>query len=325
MLDIPAGRTARTRSYLMCAPDHFRVEYAINPWMDPQRAVDAPLARAQWLGLCDVLRGLGHHVELAPPAPGLPDMVFTANAAIVIDGRVLVARFRYRERADESAAFERWFRRRGYRQVRVAREANEGEGDHLMVDGLVLAGYGPRSDARSHGETSDYFGRRVIGLTLVDPRFYHLDTALAVLSENEIMYFPAAFSGASVDLLRSLFPDAIEADESDAVSFGLNAISDGYHVVLPAAAEGLTTRLAQRGFAPVGVELDELLKAGGGPKCCVLELRAEKADTYPREFDDGHRVRNRSSAAAVTRPDHFAADGAAGRSARRAGHPVAGC
>lgn len=269
-----ATRAARPRSYLMCSPDYFSVEYAINPWMNPGHPVDVALARAQWRGLHDVLQGLGHRVELAAPQPGLPDMVFTANAATVIDGRVLVATFRHRERAGESQLFEQWFRRRGYPQVRRARGANEGEGDHLLVNGLILAGHGPRTDPGSHPETSDYFGRPVIGLTLVDPRYYHLDTALAVLDGREIMYYPAAFSGASVDRLRALFPDAIEADDAGAAVFGLNAISDGYHVVLPAAATRLAARLAQRGFEPVPVQLGELLKAGGGPKCCVLELRA---------------------------------------------------
>ena len=267
------NRVARARSYLMCAPDHFRVEYAINPWMDPGSAVDVALADAQWRRLRDVLRGLGHGVELAAAQPGLPDMVFTANAAIVIDERVLVATFRHPERAGESLLFEQWFHARGYRQVRRARGANEGEGDHLLVDGLILAGHGLRTERDSHHETSSYFGRRVEGLTLVDPRYYHLDTALAVLNEREIMYYPGAFSDESLARLRALFPDAIEADDADAAVFGLNAISDGRHVVLPVAASHLARRLAERGFEPIGVELGELLKAGGGPKCCVLELR----------------------------------------------------
>jgi N-dimethylarginine dimethylaminohydrolase len=274
-------RAARTRSYLMCAPDHFTVEYAINPWMDPGRSVDAALACTQWQRLCDVLRGLGHRVELAPSRPGLPDMVFTANAATVIDGRVLVATFRHRERSGESLLFEQWFRWRGYQQVRRARDANEGEGDHLLIDGVILAGHGLRTDPDSHRETSDYFGRPVVGLTLVDPRYYHLDTALAVLGGREIMYYPGAFSDESLRRLRRLFPDAIEADDGDAAVFGLNAISDGRHVVLPAAATRLAARLTERGYEPVPVELGELLKAGGGPKCCVLELRSARPLSGP--------------------------------------------
>jgi len=267
-------RTSRPRSYLMCPPEYFRVDYAINPWMDPARPTDAVLAYEQWTRLGDVLRGLGHAIELAQPHPDLPDMVFAANAATVIDGRVLVASFRHGERAGESSVYERWFRTRGYRQVRMARDFNEGEGDHLLAGGWILAGHGMRTGRASHSETSGYFGRPVVGLTLVDPRFYHLDTALAVLSEREVMYYPAAFDAASLRRLRGLFPGAIEADAEDAAVFGLNAISDGRHVVLPAGATSLAARLAARGFTPVHVEVGELLKAGGGPKCCVLELRS---------------------------------------------------
>jgi N-dimethylarginine dimethylaminohydrolase len=117
----------------------------------------------------------------------------------------------------------------------------------------------------------------VVGLTLIDPRFYHLDTALSVLDDERIMYYPGAFSPPSLASLRQLFPDAIEARESDAAVLGLNAISDGRHVVLPAQASALAARLADEGYEPIGVELGELRKAGGGPKCCVLELRHEAA------------------------------------------------
>jgi N-dimethylarginine dimethylaminohydrolase len=113
----------------------------------------------------------------------------------------------------------------------------------------------------------------VLGLTLIDPRFYHLDTALSVLDDEQIMYYPGAFSPHSRALLRQLFPAAIEADESDAAVLGLNVISDGRHVLLPAEATHLAARLAQAGYEPIGIELGELRKGGGGPKCCVLELR----------------------------------------------------
>lgn len=269
-------RIARRRSFLMCPPEHFSVEYSINPWMDTARPVDPVLAGDQWQRLRDTLRALGHGVELAPAHPGLPDMVFAANAATVIEQRVLVASFRHHERAGESVQYERWFRDRGYQLVRRARHINEGEGDHLLAGGMILAGHGMRTERTSHCETSEYFGLPIIGLMLTDPRFYHLDTALAVLSSNEVMYYPGAFDAESRRRLRNLYPDAILADERDAEVFGLNAISDGLHVLLPAAATGLAARLAERGFEPVGVELDELLKAGGGPKCCVLQLRGQR-------------------------------------------------
>jgi len=256
----------------MCRTTYFAVDYAINPWMDPARPVDTALAVHQWEGLRDLLRGLGHGVEEVDPRPGLPDMVFAANAATVVGDRALVATFRHRERAAESDAFQEWFRTRGYRTCR-ARGLNEGEGDHLLIDGMILAAEGFRTARESHRETAEHFGRPVVGLELVDPRFYHLDTALAVLDDREVMYYPQAFSAGSRDRLRQLFPTAVLATAEDAAVLGLNAVCDGRHVVLPAAATGLATRLAERGFDPIGVDLSELLRGGGGPKCCTLELR----------------------------------------------------
>jgi N-dimethylarginine dimethylaminohydrolase len=268
----PSVRTARPRRYLMCRPTHFTVQYTINPWMDPGLPTDAGLATRQWKRLAALLTALGHHVEQVDPVPGLPDMVFAANAATAIDGRVLVAAFRHPERVPESDAFDAWFRAHGYPRTRRAGQVNEGQGDHLVADGRILAASGFRTEQQSHGETARYFGRPVVPLTLVDPRFYHLDTALAVLDDHQIMYYPAAFSPQSRERLRSLFPDAMEADEDDAVAFGLNAVSDGRHVVLSAAATGLADRLTAHGYEPIGIDMSELLKGGGGPKCCVLEL-----------------------------------------------------
>ncbi|MFB6894041.1 dimethylargininase [Kitasatospora sp. NPDC056327] len=264
-------RTARRRRYLLCPPVHFAVEYSINPWMDPARPVDAAAALRQWESLYRALRDLGHRVETIAPRPRLPDMVFTANGAAVVDGRVLVARFRHPERAPESLAHRAWFRTAGYRPA-VAARPSEGQGDFLPVGDRILAGAGPRTSPAAHREAQRVLGRPVVGLRLTDPRYYHLDTALAVLSEDQIMYYPGAFSRESNRTLRALYPRAILATAQDAAALGLNAVSDGRHVLLPEAAHGLAARLHADGFRPVPLRLTELLKAGGGPKCCTLEL-----------------------------------------------------
>ncbi|MFF2045713.1 dimethylargininase [Kitasatospora sp. NPDC058170] len=268
-------RTARPRRYLMCRPTHFTVDYAINPWMDPAQPTDTALAVRQWERLAALYRRLGHTVELIEPVPGLPDMVYAANGATVLDGRALVATFRYPERAAESDAYQAWFRANGYREVHRAGFVNEGEGDHLVAGRRVLAGTGFRTDRAAHTEAGALFGVPVLSLTLVDPRFYHLDTALAVLDDDHVMYYPEAFAPESRAALRALYPDAILADRADAEVFGLNAVSDGRRVLLPEAAKCLAGRLAEHGYEPVPVDLSELLKGGGGAKCCTLELRPE--------------------------------------------------
>ena len=268
-------RTATTRKYLLCPPEYFAVNYAINPWMDPQRPVDAMLAMAQWNELRETFVRLGHEVSLIDPVPGLPDMVFAANGATVIGGNVLGARFLHPERAAEGTVYLDWFRRNGYPSVTVPKLVNEGEGDIVFGGRFVLAGHGFRSDPAAADELARLCGLPVISLKLVDPRFYHLDTALAVLSEDTAAYYPAAFDAAGRAALASCFAELIEADDEDAAVLGLNAVSDGRHVVLPEQAAGLAGQLAAAGFEPVPVDLSELLKAGGGPKCCTLELRHE--------------------------------------------------
>jgi N-dimethylarginine dimethylaminohydrolase len=271
-------RVAMPRSYLMCPPEHFAVTYAINPWMRPEAPVDPEAAMRQWAALRATYESLGHSVSTIEPVAGLPDMVFAANGATVIDGTVLGVRFRHQERAGEAAAYQSWFRSHGYSPVREAVSVNEGEGDILVagdpvVGETVLAGYGFRSDEAAAGELASVFGRRVVSLRLVDPRFYHLDTALCVLDASTAMYYPAAFDDAALVSLASLFDELIEAKDEDAEVLGLNAVSDGRHVVLARQATGLARSLSARGFVPVPVDMSELLKAGGGAKCCTLELR----------------------------------------------------
>ena len=270
-------RTATRRRYLMCPPHHFAVTYAINPWMDPRVPVDRDRALAQWAALRDTYRELGHRVDELPARPGLPDMVFAANGATVLDGTVLGARFRHRERRAEAAAHRAWFVAAGFTRVVRPRYVNEGEGDLLVAGGptdrVLLAGSGFRTDPRAHAEAADALGCPVLPLQLVDPRFYHLDTALAVLDAQTVAWLPEAFSAPSQELIAARFPDAVVADPADAAVLGLNAVSDGRHVVLPAQAPRLAEQLAERGFEPVPVDVSELLKGGGGVKCCTLEVR----------------------------------------------------
>jgi N-dimethylarginine dimethylaminohydrolase len=268
-------REARERSnrhYLMCRPTYFAVDYAINPWMDPSAPVDVDLAVSQWTALRDTYVRLGHWVEEIAAVPGLPDMVFAANGATVVDGTVMSAQFRHPERAAEAPAYLNWFAAAGY-ATNEAKHVNEGEGDLLLAGRFLLAGTGFRTDLAAHTEAQELFGRPVITLQLVEPRYYHLDTALTVLRDDEIAYLPEAFSPGSRAVLEQLYPDAILASAADAAVLGLNAVSDGKHVVLPAQATGLAEQLAARGYTPVPVDLSELLRAGGGPKCATLEIR----------------------------------------------------
>jgi N-dimethylarginine dimethylaminohydrolase len=274
----PAARAPSPRTYLMCRPEYFTVSYKINPWMEPTKPTDTARALTQWQTLYDTYLSLGHTVELVDPVAGLPDMVYSANGGFLIDNIAYGASFTYPERQAEGPAYMDWFRERGF-DVWVPQNINEGEGDFLLVGNTILAGTGFRSESRSHSEVASLFGREVVTLSLVNPNFYHLDTAVAVLDpltgdENaNIAYLPSAFDAKSLAILQDRYPDAIIVSEEDASILGLNSISDGYNVVIADRATGFERQLRERGYNPIGVDLSELLLGGGGVKCCTLELR----------------------------------------------------
>lgn len=279
--EAPVTRTQQHRRYLMCRPEHFTVSYKINPWMEPANPTDTALAVRQWQALYDTYLALGHEVHLIDPIEGLPDMVYTANGGFVIGGVAYGAKFRFQERVPEGPAFMEWFRANGFEVVEPV-EVNEGEGDFLLVGDTILAGTGFRSTGDSHRELSEVFGKEVVSLNLVDPRFYHLDTAISVLDPVEgaggvdranIAYLPGAFDERSQAILAERYPDAIRVADADGAVFGLNSASDGLNVIISPRAKGFEAQLRERGYNPVLVDLSELLLGGGGIKCCTLELR----------------------------------------------------
>jgi N-dimethylarginine dimethylaminohydrolase len=264
------------RRYLMCEPTHYTVSYEINPWMDATRYTDADLAVQQWRTLRDTYLALGHTVDTIEPIPGLPDMVYAANGATVVDGLVYSAKFTYPERQPEGPAYQKWFADHGF-VTHTAEQINEGEGDILSVGDVLLAGTGFRTDRAAHAELAALTGREVVSMELVDPHYYHLDTALAVIVSDPaaplVAYYPPAFSADSRAELERRFPDALIATEADAACLGLNAVSDNLNVIVAPGAVDLAAQLTAHGFRPHPVDTSELLKGGGGAKCCTLEIR----------------------------------------------------
>ncbi len=270
------ARVATRRTVLMCRPEFFTVSYRINPWMNPQDPTDTSLAVRQWETLYAKYLELGFEVQLIDGISGMPDMVYAANGGFVLDGIAYGAKFQYPERQAEGPAYMDWFAATGF-QVEAPVETNEGEGDFLLVGDTIYAGTGFRSDPASHDELRRIYRREVVTLTLVDPAFYHLDTAFAVLDSNggpgSVAYLPKAFDATSLAILDERFPDAVIVNDEDAAVLGLNSFSDGKNVIIAARATDFERQLTERGFTPHGVDLSELLLGGGGVKCCTLELR----------------------------------------------------
>src|SRR5664279_803510 len=268
-VDALEERVATPKTVLMCRPEHFTVSYKINPWMEPANPTDTGVALRQWQTLYDTYQRLGFHVELIDPIAGLPDMVYAANVGVILAGVAYGARFHYPERAPAGPAYCEWFEARG---LRVGEHVlvNEGEGDLLKVGETIFAGTGFRSDFASHAELARIYDREIVTLRLVNPSFYHLDTAFAVLDDAggpaSVAYLPRAFDDTSRSILERRFPDAVLATDQDAAVLGLNSFSDGRNVVIASKAETFARDLERRGYVPHGVDLSELLLGGGGVK-----------------------------------------------------------
>lgn len=268
---------------LMCSPDYYGIEYEINPWMSRHRGSAPDRAHAQWRTLYETLLGLGAGVELLTPQPGLPDLVFTANAGVVFRDRFYSSRFRHEVRARETPFFDAWFAAHGY-TVHTLPEGSffEGAGDALFCGPRLCAGYRIRSDVRGHQYLATALGCQVLPVELVNPYFYHLDTCFCPLAPGEALWFPGAFDEYGRRVLQVHIPRLIEVGADDAHRFGCNAVVVGKAVVFNAGCDQLARSLEERGYQPVPVELDEFIKSGGSAKCLTLRLDGEEAAEWDR-------------------------------------------
>jgi N-dimethylarginine dimethylaminohydrolase len=267
-----------TPRILMCPPDHYGIEYEINPWMNRSLGAVRALAFRQWQQLHDTLIGLGVRLETMTPQPGLPDLVFTANAGLIYETTFLSSRFRHEVRARESPHFDAWFRDHGFAVEHLPEEMfHEGAGDALFCGETLFAGYRTRSDASAHQWVGEKFGIRVLPLELVNPRFYHLDTCFCPLVPGVALYYPNAFDEYGRKVLQTHVPKLLEVNEAEAFRFGCNAVVVGKTVVHNSRCPEMAASLVGAGYRSIEVELDEFLKAGGSAKCLTLRLDGEEA------------------------------------------------
>ncbi len=258
---------------LMCRPEHFGIEYEINPWMHVAVEVDHGRAVEQWEALHAVYEEVGESIVLTASHAGLPDMVFTANAAVVWRRRAVISRFHHAERAGEERHWRAALEEMGFVVHEVAADISfEGAGDALFVGDHLFLAFGFRTDQAAHGEVARYLDVESTSLELVDPRFYHLDTCFCPLDDHTALIFPEAFSPRSVELVRERVPRLIEVPREAAEGFACNAMPLGDRVVTSIAAEGIRPQLATAGFSLVTLAVDEFMKSGGGVRCLSLPL-----------------------------------------------------
>jgi len=260
----------------MCPPDYFGIEYEINPWMRVSNQSDGDRARTQWQALTRVLEDeAGAKLEFMEPVPGLPDLVFTANASVLHEGKAVPSRFRHPERQREERHFIDWFTKKGYEVIKLDAELYfEGAGDVLGFQEFWFGGYRQRTDIRAYDKLSTIFSKIILPVELVDQRFYHLDTCLCPLSGGELLYFPPAFDSYAQTVIAAHVEQSkrFAVPSPEAERFACNAVCVDRHVVLPTGCPETMAWLNQHGYIPHPVDLDEFLKAGGSAKCLTLAL-----------------------------------------------------
>lgn len=262
---------------LMCPPDHYDVDYVINPWMEGNiHKSSRDRAVEQWQKLHQVLKDVAV-VDLVAPAKGWPDMVFTANAGLVLGTNVVLSRFFHKERQGEEPYFKTWFEENGFTVYELPKDLPfEGAGDALFDrEGRWLwAGYGFRSELDSHPYIAKWLDTEVVSLRLIDERFYHLDTCFCPLTGGYLLYYPSAFDSYSNRVIEMRIPEEkrITVEEIDAVCFACNAVNVGSTIVMNQISDGLRNKLIKAGFNVTETPLSEFLKAGGAAKCLTLRV-----------------------------------------------------
>ena len=262
---------------LMCPPDYFTVDYVINPWMAGQESsLDINLAKTQWQTLRDMIEEYAEIAEIEPQ-PGLPDLVFTANAGAVYGDKAVASHFMPHERRPEELHYKKWFRDNGFELLDLDEKIGfEGAGDCLFDRGgpWLWTGYGYRTEIEAHAEIQKFFDVELVSIKLTDSRFYHIDTCFCPLTDGFLMYHPPAFDFDSRIAIESRIPPhkRIIVDTMDAGNFACNAVNVGNTVILNKASDPLKARLMLAGFEVREVGLSEFLKAGGSAKCLTLRL-----------------------------------------------------
>lgn len=261
---------------LMCAPDYYGIKYEINPWMNMNIQADNKKAKTQWENLYSILKDrLGVDVRLVEPREDVPDMVFTANAAVMYGKKAIISRFKYKERQPEEKYFADWFKENGYEVVEMPKEiAFEGAGDALYLKDILFSGYVPRTDITAHTWLSELLKIEVISLELTNKNFYHVDTCFCPLTDDFLIYYPNAFDSYGNMVIERYVPEEkrIIVNEEEASYFTCNAVNIGKNVVTNLTTKRFSNLLKEKGFNHIQTDMSEYMKAGGACKCLTLKI-----------------------------------------------------
>lgn len=259
---------------LMCKPDYYTINYEINPWMNKTKPSHHPTAVKQWNHLYETIKKCGATIDLIMPAQNCPDMVFTANAGLWFENKIILSHFKYTQRQTEEPYFRAWFTEQGFSLLHANADTQthfEGAGDALLAGETIFAGFGFRTDKKFYEQASYFNPANLVYCELTDPYFYHLDTCFCPINKNLAIWYPNAFTKASQKLIQAEI-ELIKVEPAEAKNFACNAVVLDKNIILPTGCPILTKELTQHGFNVHECEMTEYLKAGGACKCLTLML-----------------------------------------------------
>ena len=266
------------KKVLTCKPNHFRVEYQINPWMKPGSA-DQKLAFKQWQNLIKAYQQNGIEVEILEQNENQPDMVFAADQGLVVDSDkkiVVMSNFKHPERQGETKYFQKWFQENGYKVEFLPEGLSfEGGGELIPWMGKYFIGSGLRNSQKTHQYLSTKYNLEFISLELIDPKFYHLDTCFFVLNSQTAFYYPKAFSKKSIQVLKSSFENLIEFTEKEVGNFAANSVVSRDAVFMQKGSLSFKQKIMDSGYQAIELDISEFMKSGGGIHCLTFELERQ--------------------------------------------------
>ena len=260
----------------MCPPSEFAVPWQINPWMNLENQPNKETAWRQWHKIFEIYQRLRLRVLLIQPIKGLPDMIFTANAAWGRKGNFVISSFRHPERRPEQDYYKTWLESRGFKTTEPPSGINfEGQGDFITTKEAYLFGHGIRSsiEAMDFIKKNMNLIKEIIPLKLVNQKFYHLDTCMMYIYPiNAIMYFPEAFDEEGLSRIKNLEANKIEVTQEEAESFICNGIYFEDTIVLGGRTERIAPMLQEKGLEVIITDVSEFKKSGAGIRCLTLFL-----------------------------------------------------
>lgn len=263
---------------LLCPPDYLNISEPINVIAAKYRqsGIDLERAAGQHSAFVQALRQQGVEVILADTDSHSNYQLNTRDLGATTPKGIIFGRFRLPHRRDEHRLAEKTLARQGipiYHQIPAG--TFEG-GDFVFINEKKAAlGTGARTDSggvRSLELALHDAGLEIINVTF-EEKYLHLDMLFNVIAEKTAVVCREALP---INLLEAIAREGfatIEISPEEAFDHATNILPLGHkRLVSHTRIPRLNKIFAGKGFTVIPLEMGELQKSGGGPRCMSFPL-----------------------------------------------------